>query len=147
MPVIQRYDTQATLGITRPTSESPAVQIDAGALTQSSRALSQMGTTIASIGENIAKVKADQEYSQSKIAGANADAEIKAEAAQDSDFQNFEAKYSKKYQEAQDNISRNIRSSSAKEAFLNDFGLKSTYGFHNIMSDGRRRFIAFDKDR
>ena len=146
MPKIQRYETQATLTTARPTSESPAVQVDSAALSQSSRALSQMGTTIAAIGENIAKVKADQEFAQAKIAGANADAEIKSEAAQDNDFQNFEAKYSKKYKEAQDTILRTIKSSSAKEAFSQDFGLKSTYGFHNIMSSGRKRFIAYDKD-
>jgi hypothetical protein len=146
MPQIPQYNTQAGIQVKKLTEEAPAIRLSAEGLTQSARAMSQFGVTISNIAEDIAKVKADQEYAKAKIEGYKVLSQIETEGAQDGDFQNFEPKYAKKIKDTQESISKTIRSPQAKQAFEQDFELKSTYSFHDIMTDGRKRFIAYDKD-
>ena len=108
--------------------------------------MSQFGVTVGNIAEDIIKVKADQEYAKGKIEGYKALQQVESEASQDDDFQTFEPKYSKRIKDTQEAISKTIRNPQAKQAFNDDFALKSTYSFHDIMADGRKRFLAYDKD-
>jgi len=146
MPKIPKYTAQKGLIAPGLTKESPAINIDPNSFTGEARALTQMGVSVSEIAENIQKVKSDQEYAQANITGYKSLQEMEVEASQDNDFQNFESKYSKKIQDTKQSISKNIRSPQAKRQFDNDFELKSTYAFYNIMANGRKRFIEFDQD-
>ena len=146
MPTIPTYTSQARLNVERLPTEARAPMIDAASFTQEARAMSQFGATLGEVTQLFIKAKADQEFAQAKIAGAGALEQIKAEASQDNDFQNFEPKYAERLKETQENILKTIRSPQAKQAFQQDFELKSTYDFYDIMKDGRTRFIAYDKD-
>ena len=151
MPKIPQYNSQAslraeTLRTGKLTEEAPAVRVSPDSLIHETRALSQFGVTVRNIAEDIIKVKADQEYAKAKIEGYKTLLQIEAEASDDNDFQNFEPKYSKRIKETQENILKTIRSPQAKQAFQQDFELKSTYSFYDIMAQGRKRFLKYDED-
>lgn len=146
MPRIPIYNNQASIQIRKVTEEAPAIRIPAESFTHEARAMSQLGVTISAIAEDIIKVKADQEYAKAKIEGYKTLSQIEVEASQDDDFQNFEPKYTKRIKDVQETILKTIRSPQAKQAFQQDFELKSTYSFYDIMTNGRKRFIDYDKD-
>lgn len=146
MPKIPQYDSQATIQTRKPTEEAPAVRIPAESFTEQIRAVSQFGITIQNIAEDIIKVKADQEYATAKIEGYKGLSQIELEASQDDDFQNFEPKYTKRIKDTQETILKTIRSPQARQVFQQDFELKSTYSFYDIMANGRKRFLDYDKD-
>lgn len=146
MARIPVYDRQGSLRVGSISPEAPAKMIDASSFTNEARAMSQFGVTVQNIAEDIIKVKADQEFAKAKIEGYKVLQQIEAESVQDDDFQNFEPKYSKRIKDTQEAISKNIRNPQAKQAFQQDFELKSNYSFYDIMADGRKRFIAYDKD-
>jgi hypothetical protein len=146
LPKIPQYESRESIQVRTVTEEAPGIRISPEDLTITSKAVSQFGITVQNIAEDIIKVKADQEYAQAKIESYKALSQIESEAAGDNDFQNFEPKYSKKIQEIKDNITQKIKSPLAKQEFQQDFDLKSIYAYHDIMANGRRRFLDYDKD-
>ena len=146
MPRFESYDSRLGVKVRSPTREAPAVKIDPSALTAQDRAISQFGSTLTGVSENFIRAKSDQEYAQAKIAGYKQLAQLESDSLKDNDFQNFEPKYSKRMQQIQQNISKTIRNPIAKQQFQQDFEIKSTYSFHDIMASGRKRFVEYDKD-
>lgn len=144
MPKIPSYDSQVSIQSRRLTREGPGLRISPD--TTQARALTQFGVTLSGVAEDFIKAKADQEYAAAKVEGYKALAQTKAEAGQDNDFQNFEPKYAKKIKEIKETISKTIRSQQAKRLFQQDYELKSTYSYYDIMAAGRKRFVAYDKD-
>lgn len=146
MAKIPTYNSGLSVRPSSVTQEAPAVRIDANSFTHVNQAIGQLGVTIGDVAQKIIKVKAEQEHDKAVISSSQMLAQIETEAAQDSDFNNIESKYSKRINDIRENVLKGISSPLAKQSFSKDFELKSTYAYHDIMNGARKRFLDYDKD-
>lgn len=141
MPQIPVYDATKTLAVVRPTARAPVPKVSVGAAGITGRALAQVGTVMARVGEKLYQVRVDQEFSQASL-GADRDLrQTEYEASQDPNIQDWDARYGKKLQDVRAKWLKTIKTPLARTKFQNVFDRDSLDSQYRIKNLGNKLLV------
>lgn len=117
MAKIPTYDSQRSINVVRLSKEAPATKVSPSAFGEAGRAMSQFGTKLFAIAQDMKEVQARNELYKANTESSRASNDILLRGADDRDDIGFMERRNKEIQDARNQISKTIKSRRAKEQF------------------------------
>jgi len=118
MPKIPTYNAQ--LGLTK---QVPAIRTDPNVAGMQARAVGEIGGVLFTLGENIKKIRVEDEIGKATIEGARQIGQLELDAANDPELNGYKEKYTKRLNEVRDSVMNGIKDNEAAREFGGRFEL------------------------
>ena len=119
MAKIPQYTAQKGLDVARLTKQAPAVMVDPSALAGEARAITQLGQTMAEVGERINRIQAQSELSKANTKAIEGRKTI--ESTEDIETQGWLERRDKELKDLRQNVLKDIRNPLARQQFELEF--------------------------
>ena len=133
---IPRYDAQVPL-----TKQAPGVMVDASAYGQQARAMGDIGNVITQFGIKLKEIRKEDEINKATISAKNLLNQAEWDAMNDTDLNDYEARYEKRLDEVRQSVIAGIQDREASVEFGNRLDLALTDSKFKIKQYYRNKTI------